>query len=104
MIKLTEAQLVEMVLVAARRGYKQALEDAEKTSRRRRDECAQEGVAVYRDNALEVMRARLGELKDLKANELLVAGFNEAIEYLEFGVEKDWQELKKSATTGESGK
>jgi len=94
MIELTEAQLVEMVLVAARRGYKQALEDAERTSRRRRDECAQEGLDAYRANALEVMRARLSELKDLKANELLVAGFNEAIEYLEFGVTKDWQELK----------
>jgi len=94
MIELTEAQLVEMVLVAARRGYKQALEDAERTSRRRRDECAQEGLDAYRANALEVMRSRLGELKDLKANELLVAGFNEAIEYLEFGVAKDWRELK----------
>ena len=73
---------------------RQALEDAERTSRRRRDECAQEGLDAYRANALEVMRSRLGELKDLKANELLVAGFNEAIEYLEFGVAKDWQELK----------
>jgi len=94
MIRFTEAQLVEMVLVAARRGYKQALEDAEKTGARRRDECAAEGIEAYRENALEVMRARLAELKELKANELLTAGFNEAIEYLEFGVERDWQALK----------
>ncbi len=94
MVELTESQLVEVILVAARRGYKQALEDAEKTSRSRRDECAQEGIAAFRQNALEVMRKRLSELKELKANELLVAGFNEAIEYLEFGVDKDWQSLK----------
>ena len=98
MVELTESQLVEVILVAARRGYKQALEDAEKTSRRRRDECAQEGIAAFRSNALDVMRRRLSELKELKANELLVAGFNEAIEYLEFGVDKDWRSL----TTEES--
>jgi hypothetical protein len=94
MLELTEAQLVEVILVAARRGYKQALEDAEKTSARRRDECAQEGVSSFRENALKVMRDRLAELKELKANELLVAGFNEAIEYLEFGVDKDWLTLR----------
>ena len=94
MIEFTEAQLVEMVLVAARRGYKQALEDAEKTSRRRRDQSAQEGIDASRENALEVMRERLAELRELKANELLISGFNEAIEYFEFGVEKDWQALK----------
>ncbi len=103
MIKLTEAQLVEMVLVAARRGYKQALEDAEKTSRRQRDACAQEGVDAYRANALECLRRRLGELKDLKANELLVAGFNEAVEYLEFGASKDWQELSSGTDQGKEG-
>jgi hypothetical protein len=100
MIQFTEAQLVEMVLVAARRGYKQALEDAEKASDRKRDECAGEGIAVYRANALAVMRKRLQELKGLKANELLIAGFNEAVEYLEFGVEKDFTALKADAPGG----
>ena len=40
-----------------------------------------------------LLRKRLTELKELKANDLLVAGFNEAIEHLEFGVEKEWPKL-----------
>ncbi len=96
MIEFTEAQLVEVVLVAAKRGYKQAIEDADKRSASRRGEAAQEGIDAYRKGALEVMRRRLAELKELKANELLVAGFNEAVEYLEFGVDKEWAKLENS--------
>ena len=95
MMEFTEAQLVEIVLVAAKRGYRQAIVDAEKRSAGKRDECAQEGIEAFRKNALAVMRKRLAELKQLKANELLVAGFNEAIEYLEFGVDKEWLELSR---------
>lgn len=95
MMEFTEAQLVEIVLVAAKRGYRQAIEDAEKRSARKRGECAQEGIEAFRKNALAVMRKRLAELKELKANELLVAGFNEAIEYLEFGVDKEWSSLQQ---------
>lgn len=95
MIEFTEAQLVELILVAAKRGYKQAIKDAESKVARGRGEWADKGIAAYRKNALEVMRKRLSELKELKANDLLVTGFNEAIEYLEFGVDADWNKLHR---------
>jgi acyl-CoA reductase-like NAD-dependent aldehyde dehydrogenase len=100
MLDLTEAQLVELVLVAAKRGYKQSVDDAK---RRAAEECAhfsQEGIDAYRQQALTLLRKRLGELRELKANELLVAGFNEAVEYLEYGVDKDWADIKKGPAKG----
>ncbi len=93
MIQFTEAQLVEVVLVAARRGYKQTSDDAEKRGEALADRHAQEGIDAYRLQALAALRRRLAELKELKANDLLVAGFNEAIEHLEFGVDKEWAKI-----------
>ena len=93
MLEFSEAQMVEIVLVAARRGYKQASEDAEKRTESHSDRYAQEGIDAYRVQAIALLRKRLAELKELKANDLLVAGFNEAIEHLEFGVEKQWARL-----------
>jgi hypothetical protein len=94
MIEFTEAQMVEIVLVAAKRGYKQARDDADKRGEAQAGRYAQEGVDAYRALALASLRKRLGELKELKANDLLVAGFNEAIEHLEFGVDKEWAKLR----------
>jgi hypothetical protein len=94
MLEFSEAQMVEIVLVAARRGYKQASEDADKRSEAHSDRFAQEGIDAYRAQAIALLRKRLTELKELKANDLLVAGFNEAIEHLEFGVEKEWSKLR----------
>jgi hypothetical protein len=93
MIEFTEAQMVEIVLVAAKRGYKQANEDADKRGAALAGQYAQQGIDAYRAQAISALRKRLGELKELKANDLLVAGFNEAIEHLEFGVDKDWGKL-----------
>ncbi len=93
MIEFTESQMVEIVLVAARRGYKQASQDAEKHTESLSDRYAQEGIDAYRSRGLSLLLQRLGELKELKANELLIAGFNEAIEHLEFGVEKEWAKI-----------
>ena len=93
MLEFTESQLVEVVLVAARRGYNQALDDAERRTAKKRDELAQQGIDAFRESALSHLRARLEELRDLKANETMISGFNEAIEYLEYGVEKDWKKL-----------
>ena len=95
MIEFTEAQMVEIVLVAAKRGYRQASEDAEKRGAALADKYAQEGVDAYRERALALLRKRLGELKELKANDLLVAGFNEAIEHLEFGVDRGWEKIRE---------
>lgn len=92
MIKFTEDQMVEVVLVAAKRGYRQASDDAEKRSSRLAGKYAREGAEVYRKKALAMLRERLGELKELKANDLLIAGFNEAIEHLEFGIDADGSE------------
>lgn len=94
MIEFNEEQMVEIVLVAAKRGYRQAADDARKRAEAECDKFAQEGIDAYRKQALELLRKRLGELKGLKANELLITGFNEAVEYLEYGVEKDWEKLK----------
>ncbi len=94
MLEFTEGQMVEIVLVAAKRGYKQAADDVEKRTEAASVRYAQEGVDAYRAQALELLRKRLAELKELKANDLLVAGFNEAIEHLEFGVEKEWSKLR----------
>ena len=93
MVELTEAQLVELILVAAKRGYGQAADDAKKKAAGESDRYAQEGIDAYRQRALMHLRKRVDELKELKANELLVAGFNEAVEYFEYGVEKDWTKL-----------
>jgi len=93
MLEFTEGQLVELILVAAKRGYRQATDDAKKKAAEECGRYAQDGIDEYRGQALALLRKRLGELKELKANELLVAGFNEAVEYLEFGVEKDWLKL-----------
>lgn len=95
MIEFTEAQMVEIVLVAAKRGYKQARDDAEKRGEALADKHAQEGIDAYRVQALAALRKRLGELKELRANDLLVAGFNEAIEHLEFGVDRDWVKMRQ---------
>jgi len=96
MVEFTEAQLVEIVLTAAKRGYNQALEDAEKKGAAKRGEYAQQGIEAFRERALELLRHRLAELKDLKANEVMISGFNEAIEHLEYGVETDWEKLKNA--------
>ena len=93
MLEITEAQLVELILVAAKRGYGQASDDARKKAAGESDRYAQEGVDAFRQQALAQLRKRIDELKELKANELLVAGFNEAVEYFEYGVEKDWTKL-----------
>ncbi len=93
MLEFTESQIVELVLVAAKRGYKQASEDATKKAAEEGARFAQEGIEAYRGLALALLRKRIAELKELKANELLIAGFNEAAEYLEYGVEKDWSKL-----------
>lgn len=97
MLDLTEAQLVELILVAAKRGYKQATEDAAAKAAQERARYAQEGIDAYRRQALALLRKRIGELRDLKANELLIAGFNEAAEYLEYGVDKDLDKLEKNS-------
>jgi len=100
MLDLTEAQMVELILVAARRGYKQAVDDAKRKAAEERTHYAQEGVDAYRQQALALLRKRLGELRELKASELLVAGFNEAVEYLECGVDREWADVKKGPAKG----
>jgi F0F1-type ATP synthase membrane subunit b/b' len=95
MFEITEAQLVELILVAAKRGYGQASDDAKKKAAGESDRYAQEGLDAYREQALAHLRRRVDELKELKANELLIAGFNEAVEYFEYGVEKDWTKLRE---------
>lgn len=95
MLEFTEAQLVELILVATKRGYRQASEDAKHKAAGEGDRYAQEGVDAYRQKALAQLRRRVSELRELKANELLITGYNEAVEYLEFGVESQWADLRK---------
>jgi len=93
MIELTEAQLVEIILTAAKRGYSQASDDAKKKAAGESDRYSQEGLDAFRTKALAHLRKRVEELRELKANELLIAGFNEAIEYFEYGVDREWAKL-----------
>ena len=101
MLEFTEAQLVELILVATKRGYKQAAQDAEKRAEGEGDRYCQEGIDEYKKQALTHLRRRVSELKELKANDLLIAGFNEAAEFLEYGVESQWGEIRKSTGKGE---
>jgi F0F1-type ATP synthase membrane subunit b/b' len=94
MLELTEAQVVELILVATKRGYRQAAEDATKKAAGESSRYAQEGIEAYRQQALMQLRRRVSELKELKANDFLIAGYNEAVEFLEYGIEKDWGKVK----------
>ena len=95
MLDLTEAQLVELILAAAKRGYSQATADAQKRVGRERDRYAQEGIEEFRKRSLEVLRRRVSELKELKANALLITGFNEAVEFLEYGLDASWEKIRE---------
>ena len=93
MLEFSEEQLVEIVLVGAKRGYKQAAEDIERKLARQVAKHAQKGIDRFRVEALKVLRKRLDELKNSRSSELMISGFTEAIEHLEFGVESDWENL-----------
>ena len=86
MIEFNEEQLIEVVLLAAKRGYRQASADVRKKIEKAAEGMAWSRVDAHRRELLSMLNARVEELEKNRASDLLIAGFREAIELVEFGV------------------